>query len=133
LVVPERETEALRAHIEGARLVTSELALTEVPRAAHLRTGDEGVLAEAEALLRRFDKVTLDEDLHRAAARQQPRDLRTLDALHLVSALRLVGSLTAVVAYDRRLTSAAAVAGLTVQSPGAAPPTVEGARAEPDR
>lgn len=120
LVVPELETEVLRAHVAGSRLVTSEVALTEVPRAAHLRTGDAAVLVEAEALLRRFDLVKLDEDVHRAAARRAPRDLRTLDAIHLASALRVGEALTTVVAYDRRLAQAARDAGLTVEAPGAA-------------
>lgn len=117
LVVSEPETEALRAYLDGLQLVTSEISMTEVPRAAHLRTGAVEVIEQAENVLRRFDVVTLDEELHRAAARAVPRELRTLDAVHLVSALRLRGRLRAVVAYDRRLTQAARDAGLAVEAP----------------
>ena len=117
LVVRETETDALRTYLEGAQLVTSEMSLTEVPRAAHLRTGASEVIAQAETVLRRFDLVTLEEELHRAAARFRPRELRTLDAIHLVSALRLRGRLSAVVAYDKRLTRAARDAGLRVDAP----------------
>jgi len=122
LVVRESETDALREYLGGAQLVTSEIALTEVSRASHLRTGAVEVFDQAETVLRRFDLVALDEDLHRAAARCEPRELRTLDAVHLVSALRLRERLHAIVAYDHRLTQAAREAGLTVDAPGAAPP-----------
>lgn len=123
LVVSEPESDALRACLEGVQLATSEIALTEVPRAAHLRTGASDVFDQAEAVLRRFDLVELDEELHRAAARRPPRELRTLDAIHLVSALRLGDRLRAVVVYDRRLADAARAAGLTVDQPGAPSPT----------
>lgn len=122
LVVAEAETGALRAYLEGAQLVTSEVALTEVPRAAHLRTGASEVFEQAETVLRRFDLVTLDEELHRAAARRPPRALRTLDAIHVVSALRVRDRLHALVAYDRRLAQAAREAGLVVDAPGVQPP-----------
>lgn len=117
LVVRESETDALRAYLADAQLVTSELSLTEVPRAAHLRTGATEVFEQADAVLRRFDVMAMDEELHRAAARAEPRELRTLDAIHLVSALRLSGRLAAVVAYDRRLAQAVRDAGLTVDAP----------------
>lgn len=123
LVVRESESDALRAYLNGAQLVTSEIALTEVPRAAHLRTGVTDVFDHAETVLRRFDLIALDEELHRAAARRLPRELRTLDAIHLVSALRLGERLRAVVAYDRRLAQAARDAGLAVDAPGASTPT----------
>lgn len=117
LVVRERETEALRAYLDGAELVTSEMSSTEVPRAAHLRTGAIEVIEQAETVLRRFQLVTLDEELHRAAARALPAELRTLDAIHLASALRLRDRLTAVVAYDKRLTQAIRAADLSVEAP----------------
>jgi predicted nucleic acid-binding protein len=119
LVVRESESDALRDFLHSAQLVTSEVALTEVPRAAHLRTGAVAALDHAETVLRRFDLVELDEELHRAAARRAPRDLSTLDAIHLVSALRLGASLDAVVAYDRRFIEAARDARLRVDVPGA--------------
>lgn len=122
LVVREGETEALRAYLDGLQLITSEISLTEVPRAAQLRTGAIEVIEQAENVLRRFDVVALDEELHRAAARAVPRELRTLDAIHLVSALRLRDRLRAVVVYDRRLTQAARDAGLAVEAPAPTSP-----------
>lgn len=132
LVVRESESDTLRAYLAGAQLVTSEIALTEVPRAAHLRTGATDVFDQAETVLRRFDLVELDEELHRAAARRRlPRELRTLDAIHLVSALRVGERLHAIVAYDRRLAEAARDAGLAVEAPGA-PPTGQEMAAPPE-
>jgi predicted nucleic acid-binding protein len=119
LVVREAESDALREFLQSAQLVTSEVALTEVPRAAHLHTDAVAALDHAETVLRRFDLVELDEELHRAAARRAPRELRTLDAIHLVSALRLGDSLHAIVAYDRRFIKAARDARLRVDMPGA--------------
>jgi predicted nucleic acid-binding protein len=45
--------------------------------------------------------------------------LRSLDALHLASALSIATDLTAFIAYDRRLAAAAAAAGLPTVQPGA--------------
>ncbi|MGH3910620.1 MAG: hypothetical protein ACRDRM_07285 [Pseudonocardiaceae bacterium] len=46
--------------------------------------------------------------------------LRTLDAIHLASAVLLSDELTAFIAYGHRLASAAEAAGLTVATPGKA-------------
>ena len=45
--------------------------------------------------------------------------VRTLDALHLASALSIANDLTAFIAYDRRLATAAEAAGLPTIQPGA--------------
>lgn len=45
--------------------------------------------------------------------------LKSLDAIHLTSALRLRRELVAFVAYDKRLLAAAEQAGLPVAAPGA--------------
>ena len=49
--------------------------------------------------------------------------LGTLDALHLASAILISDELTAFIAYDQRLTSAARAAGLVVATPGRDPGT----------
>ncbi len=46
--------------------------------------------------------------------------VRSLDAIHLATALRLGSRLTSFVTYDKRLAEAAAAAGLTVDVPGTA-------------
>jgi len=45
--------------------------------------------------------------------------LRSLDALHLASALSIAADLTAFIAYDRLLATAAEAAGLPTVQPGA--------------
>lgn len=116
----EEETDSLSRFVQGAELVSSEIAEVEVPRAAYLKTGETESVARAEAILRRFSLVVLDDDLRREAAQAGPPDLRTLDAVHLVSCLRLGAQLEAVVAYDLRLADAVRSAGLRVAAPSGA-------------
>ena len=117
LVVREAETETLVRHINGAALITSEISEVEVPRAVFLRTADETSVRHAEAVLGRFGLITVDDELRRDAARMRPADLRTLDAIHLASCLRVAKHLEAVVVYDVRLASAVRAAALQVASP----------------
>lgn len=62
--------------------------------------------------------LELDERLATAAARRASASLRTLDAIHLASALSLADELDAFVTYDDRLTATARSAGLMVAAPG---------------
>ena len=52
------------------------------------------------------------------AGRLRPRDLRSLDALHLATALEIGADLEGVVTYDTRMIRAAAMAELHVVTPG---------------
>jgi predicted nucleic acid-binding protein len=58
-------------------------------------------------------------DLFEAAARIEPAELRSLDALHLASALNLGDDLDVMVCYDQRLSEAARHQGIRVVAPGA--------------
>jgi predicted nucleic acid-binding protein len=51
------------------------------------------------------------------AGRIQPRDLRSLDTLHLATALEIGEDLEGVVTYDERMISAASVADINVVTP----------------
>ena len=62
--------------------------------------------------------VELDASVAVAAGRLLPPTLRSLDAIHLASAILLSSDLEAFVTYDRRLADAAAAAGLSVAFPG---------------
>ncbi len=117
LVVREAETDAVHRYVAEAEVVASEIVNVEVPRAAHLKTGAPETTEHAEALLRRFYLVPIDDALYRAAARVRPPGLRSIDAIHLASALRLRQELYSLVAYDRRLVRAAEEAGLRVEMP----------------
>ncbi|HEV2250989.1 MAG TPA: PIN domain-containing protein [Candidatus Limnocylindria bacterium] len=118
LVVRERETDRLIAYVGDAALVSSEVSEVEVPRAAFLRTGESESIARAETALRRFSLVALDDELRREASRARPAELRSLDAIHLASCLRLRSQVDAVVVYNRRLTAALRAHALPVEAPG---------------
>jgi uncharacterized protein len=122
LIRMEDETVALRDWL-GERpeqpVVSSELGRVEVLRAAR-RVGGLA-LTEARAVVGDIDLVPLDRAVQDLASDIGDPLLRTLDALHLASAVLLNDELTVFIAYDQRLTSAAQAAGLVVASPGAVP------------
>ncbi len=113
----EIESAALLVAVEGRVLVASELVRTELRRAA-ARTGGVAV-AGVEALLDRLVLVRLESALLDAAGEMPPPALRSLDAIHIQSALVLGGQLEALVTYDARMADAARVAGLHVLTPRA--------------
>lgn len=125
LVAEEDETEALRLFLGAApRCVSSELIVTEAVRAVLRRAAAEP--AGAGALARQLPEVTtgidlrpVDRDILVAAGRLEPPAMRTLDAIHVATALQ-VSPLSAFVSYDRRQLAAAERAGLETASPGAA-------------
>lgn len=92
--------------------------LTELPRAVG-RVGVGPADPVLVSTLRRLSLITLSRAVLRAAGQLEPAGLRTLDAIHLASALRVREHLDAVVAYDDRLLGAARQHGLVVRSPGA--------------
>lgn len=96
--------------------VTSELGRVEVLRAAR-RVGDL-VLAEARMVLGDLDLVPLSRAVQDVACDIGAPPRRSLDALHVASALLLGAELTTFISYDRRLTDAAQSAGLVVATPG---------------
>jgi len=119
LVVDEAETPALQDYlrVDQPPLTTSALTLVEVQRSARVaNSGGEGA-ARARALLDAVELVDLDRDLLEDAVSYSSAHVRSLDAIHLASAVR-VGARRMLV-YDRRLAEAASAAGLEVLSPGA--------------
>lgn len=119
LATPEAETDALRAELGtyDAR-VTSRLATVEVARALRRRGAASArlrkVVAEAFSGLA---IVELDGAIAEPAGSIDPPTLRSLDAIHLASALALGPELRSVVTYDTRLADAARAAGLEVIAP----------------
>lgn len=115
LVVPEDESRALRSFIRQDDLLTSSaVAETEVLRAVR-QHGPQAVVI-ARGLLRQVDLVQLDDELLEVAA-EIDEALRTLDAIHVASALELAETLKAVVTYDLRMARAATALGLPVVAP----------------
>lgn len=98
-------------------IATSALARVEVGRAVKVATGGGEALEAAEDLIDGCVLVDVDDTVIRAALRLASPHLRTLDAIHLASALAVEPQQMLV--YDRRLAEAATAAGLAVTSPGA--------------
>lgn len=124
LVLDEPESTALRRFLSGAHLVTSELALTEVPRAIRRFASRDGELP-LERLIERagnlFDALALSPldraQLVAAGALAEPA-LRALDAIHIAAAADL-SPIDAFITYDERQAAAARLAGLRTVAPGA--------------
>jgi len=68
-------------------------------------------------MLAALNLVAVDDDLLDEAARLGPETLRSLDAIHLASALSVGSAVGVVVTYDARLADVARAAGLAVLSP----------------
>jgi predicted nucleic acid-binding protein len=122
LVLVERESVALRTAFARARLPASELVLIEVPRAlARLRADSSerrGSGTRSSGSSEALDLVPLTRPVRTSAGRLGPPRMRSLDAVHVTSAVTFGSGLEASVSYDRRQLGAAADAGLAVVSPG---------------
>lgn len=123
-VFAEAESEALisalRAHVaEGSVMVSSALAWVEVSRALRAypdSRGPVGLGSVADTALSGILEAPMSGEVIALARRLAPPVLRTLDAIHLASALLIDADL--LVAYDQRLLEAATSHGITVSSPG---------------
>ncbi len=118
LVVAEPESTALMDRLrEWPGRMSSALALAEVPRALRRAGFGAAVHRRAREVLGRIALVDVDRRVLAAAAALEPSPLRTLDAIHLATALTVREELAAVVTYDRRLRAAAERAHLEVVAP----------------
>ena len=114
LAVAEAESAAVRRFLgQFDEVATSRVGIVETRRAI-ARAGADA--AAALEILRVVNSVELDVAIAESAAAIGPIRLRSLDAIHLASALRLY-AVDAFVTYDERLAAAARAAGLTVASP----------------
>jgi predicted nucleic acid-binding protein len=116
LIVPEAESEALRHELEGwGRHASSAIARTEVVRAA--ARVDPAAREPARRLLETVSLIAVSDQILDRAASLAPASLRSLDALHLASALALGPALGSVITYDVRLGDAARATGADVRAP----------------
>jgi uncharacterized protein len=110
--------------LADADLVSSELILTEVPRAVRRAAGDDPalpldvLLERAGAVLEAVALRPLDRALLTAAGALAEPALRALDAIHVASAVDL-HPVDTFVTYDERQGAAARLAGLRTMTPGA--------------
>jgi predicted nucleic acid-binding protein len=123
LVRDETESDALRAYLDGADLVSSELVLTEIPRAVRRAVAQDPTLPLDRLLERTGELVDvlalrpLDRVLLAGAGALAEPALRALDAIHVASAVDL-DPIEAFVTYDERQAAAARLAGLRTMAPG---------------
>lgn len=121
LVVEEPETDALRRYLagRGGRVVSSALLRTEALRA--VRHHGTTAIATAREGVRRIDLIAIDDRILDTAAVLEPLIVRTLDAIHLATALAVGDDLGVVITFDARMADGARQLGLAVESPGAGP------------
>ncbi len=118
LVITEPETDALRSYLAGRDPAAIRVATFEVHRAvARVRKMDGEAEAMLEALWRRSLLIELDAPLAASAGRLEPSLLRSLDAIHLASAMAIRDAVGDFVTYDARLADAARSLGFTVAAP----------------
>lgn len=116
LIIPEVGSEALRAWLADRPLrATSAIARTEVLRA--VRPEGSVAITAARAIFLAVDQVSIGESILEAAVLLPPTTLRTLDAIHLATAVSIGEDLAAVVTYDRRMIEGATSLGLPTASP----------------
>jgi uncharacterized protein len=118
LVRSEPETPSLFAFLrEWPERVTSVVSAVEVPRAVRRASRSARDRERAESVVARLGLVELDASVRARAAGLGPTGLRTLDAIHLATALDLSEDLGSFVTYDQRQGDAARRAGIVVYSP----------------
>jgi uncharacterized protein len=123
LLHDEPETDALRAFVVDADLVSCELVLAQVPRAVRRsraldpRLPLDRLLTRAGDLLEAVALLPIDRGLMLVAGALDEPALRTLDAIHVAAAASLE-ALDAFVTYDERQAGAARLAGLRTVTPG---------------
>jgi uncharacterized protein len=74
-------------------------------------------VARLPAVLDQIDLIDLDPRIRILAQTAKPATVRSLDAIHLGTALHARPGLISFVTYDKRLLDAASAAGLPVDSP----------------
>lgn len=119
IVIREAETPALEADFAARDgLVTSRLAVLECRRAAR-RLLRGRALQSVEQVLEAVYLLEITPAILERAATAGPLTLRSLDAIHLATALSIDDPELEVITFDRRFAEAAAASGLRVVQPGA--------------
>jgi uncharacterized protein len=118
LVVLEQETSALLSFLANhSERASSVLARVEVLRALRRAGASASERRRAVDVLARIALLHVDDDILESAAELESADLRSLDAIHIATALSIQSELTGVVTYDERFAAAARRAGLSVLAP----------------
>jgi uncharacterized protein len=118
LVHAEPRSQALRAWLDD-RAETGWISsvLVEVESFRALARHAPDAVPRLQRVLDLIELVGLDQRIRIHAQAVRPVTVRSLDAIHLGTALHAGERLTSFVTYDRRLSDAAAAAGLPVDVP----------------
>ena len=118
LVHAEPESQALRDWLtERAEIGWLSSVLVEVESFRALARHSPGAIARLPAVLDLIDLVDMNAGIRILAPTVTPVTVRSLDAIHLATALHVRAQLTSFVTYDKRLADAARAAGLGVDAP----------------
>lgn len=116
LVVEERESAALRDLLaRDPDQLASAIVEVEVVRA--VRRAVPKLVPQAQQVVVQLAVIEPSGPIRARAALLEPVTLRSLDALHLATALEVREELDGLVTYDARMAAAAMTLGLTVLSP----------------
>ena len=119
LILPEPESAALEKELQRwPDWLSSALAAIECRRALRRIHAPATVIDRARCVLEMTTLLRLDEPVLRLAEHVGPPLLRTLDAIHLASALSIGDLPEAFITYDDRLAAAAHKLKLHVIQPG---------------
>lgn len=116
LVFPDVATPAVERLIDPSVHLVSSVLLQIEARRGTLRRAPRR-LPRVDQLLGQVDALAISDAVVEAASRLPDPLLRSLDAIHLATALLIRDDLEAVLTYDDRLAAAAAAHGLAVLSP----------------
>jgi predicted nucleic acid-binding protein len=118
LVHAEPESAALRSWLdERAEIQWISSVLTEIGSFRALARYAPEAVSRLPAVLDQIELIDLDQRIRMLAQTVTPATVRSLDAIHLGTALRFRSSLTSFMTYDKRLLDAAQAAGLPIDAP----------------
>jgi predicted nucleic acid-binding protein len=118
LVHAEAESAALRGWLdERAETVWISSVLVEIESFRALARHAPDAVSRLPAVLDLIELIPLDPPSRILARTVRPATVRSLDAIHLGTALHARQTLTSFVTYDKRLLDAAIAAGLPADSP----------------
>lgn len=116
-IVEEPESGAVRAYLRSkpVQLVSSKLVVVELQRAVRIATASLAAEAAVAGLLDPVALVSVTDSILDRARRVEPALLRTLDAVHLATALEAGAGRMLV--FDMRLAEAASALGIEILAP----------------
>jgi len=114
----ESESQALRDWLdERAETGWISSVLVEIESFRALARHAPAAVARLHLVLDQIELIDLSPRIRILAQTAQPATVRSLDAIHLGTALHVRSRLTSFVTYDKRLLDAAAAAGLPASAP----------------